>query len=267
MGAEAGPKTGDERMASGPPAPESRGGRASGAAAEAGAGGAATDGVEAALEAIAAWAVAGIGAFAAFRWLGPVAAPFANVAVWVGAAVVPIVRSAPPGKPVAAALERAGIAWARPLRSVGLAAAYSIAVLPAFALAFLLLEGIEGWRWPGAAPIAVAFAYHLFFSALPEEAFFRGLVQARLAAWWSGTETRRILRVLPMSPAILGAAALFALTHVVLWPSRPERIATFFPGLLFGALREESGDVVAPSLFHAACNAVAYGLELGYGPA
>jgi membrane protease YdiL (CAAX protease family) len=32
------------------------------------------------------------------------------------------------------------------------------------------------------------------------------------------------------------------------------RLATFFPSLLFGALRDRTGSIVAPILVHVACN-------------
>ncbi len=221
--------------------------------------------VDAALEAVAAWAIAGLLAFWAFRLLNPVAAAFVNVAIWAGVAVVAVLRAVPAGER-AAALERSGIAWKRPLRSLALAGAYSAVVLPAYAAGYLALHGYEAWRFPGASVFGVAFLFYLFFSALTEEVFFRGLVQTRFTEWWIGG-TRRFGRVVPISPAIVATAGLFALTHFILSPSQPERLATFFPGLLFGALREETGDVVAPSLFHAACNATLYGVQQGYAPA
>jgi hypothetical protein len=78
----------------------------------------------------------------------------------------------------------------------------------------------------------------------------------------------RVLFV-PLSRPIVVAAALFAVTHVVflanpLSLAALERLTTFFPGLLFGALREESGDIVTPALFHALCNAWLYSIQHGY---
>ena len=48
------------------------------------------------------------------------------------------------------------------------------------------------------------------------------------------------------------AQALFALGHLVVL--QPWRLATFFPGLLFGWLRERTGDVAASVLVHALSN-------------
>lgn len=86
--------------------------------------------------------------------------------------------------------------------------------------------------------------------ALPEEVFYRGWIQTRLALVF-----RRRINVFgtPFGLHIVVASALFALSHLVLVPA-PFRLAVFFPGLLFGLLREKTGSVVAPVILHAASN-------------
>lgn len=86
--------------------------------------------------------------------------------------------------------------------------------------------------------------------ALPEEVFYRGYVQSRLAPLF-----RRRVRLLGVSFGlhIVVASALFALSHLVLIPA-PFRLAVFFPGLLFGYLRERTGSVVAPIILHGLSN-------------
>ncbi len=103
--------------------------------------------------------------------------------------------------------------------------------------------------------------YHLFFVALPEEFFYRGYLQTRLnevfprrfvafgAAWGWG---------LPI------ACAYFAFGHSLV-EVRWWHFATFFPGLLFGWLRERTGNPVAGALFHAWCNVVVVFLDTAYG--
>jgi len=86
--------------------------------------------------------------------------------------------------------------------------------------------------------------------ALPEEVFFRGYVQSLLRERWS--PRRRLLGV-PFGAAHVLGSALFALIHLASVPA-PERLAVFFPSLLFAWLRERTGSVVAPILFHAAAN-------------
>lgn len=91
---------------------------------------------------------------------------------------------------------------------------------------------------------------HLVMVALPEEVFYRGFVQTRLAPLF-----RRRVRLFGASlgPHVVVASALFALSHLVTIP-HPYRLAVFFPGLLFGWLRERTGGVLAPALLHAASN-------------
>jgi len=86
--------------------------------------------------------------------------------------------------------------------------------------------------------------------ALPEEVFYRGWMQSRL-----GLVFLRRVRILgtPIGMNVVVTAVLFALSHLVLVPS-PFRLAVFFPGLLFGYLRERTGSVAASVLLHAASN-------------
>lgn len=91
---------------------------------------------------------------------------------------------------------------------------------------------------------------HLIVVAFPEEVFYRGYLQTRLAPLFRGR--RRILGV-SMGWHVVVASGLFALSHLVLIPS-PGRLLVFFPGLLFGYLRERTGSVVAPAVLHALSN-------------
>jgi membrane protease YdiL (CAAX protease family) len=86
--------------------------------------------------------------------------------------------------------------------------------------------------------------------ALPEELFYRGWMQT---SWARGAPERGV-RVLG---ARLGAGfvltqLLFAAGHLV--TLQPWRLATFFPGLWFGWLRERTGGLAAPIAAHAASN-------------
>jgi len=91
---------------------------------------------------------------------------------------------------------------------------------------------------------------HLIVVAFPEEVFYRGYLQTRLAPLFRGR--RRILGV-SMGWHVVAASALFALSHLVMIPSAG-RLLVFFPGLLFGYLRERTGSVVAPAVIHALSN-------------
>jgi membrane protease YdiL (CAAX protease family) len=80
----------------------------------------------------------------------------------------------------------------------------------------------------GAVPISPALAAHiLLLTALPEEIFFRGYLYDLFEE--AGRE--------PVIPTAL----LFAVGHLVIHPS-PYRLLTFFPGLLLGWGRKNSGN-------------------------
>lgn len=85
--------------------------------------------------------------------------------------------------------------------------------------------------------------------ALPEEFFFRGYLQTQLDQVWN--RPYRLLGAdwgigLPL------AAALFAVCHVPF--GGPARLIVFFPGLLYGWLRERTGTIAVPMLYHAFSN-------------
>lgn len=132
----------------------------------------------------------------------------------------------------------------------------------------LYLAAAHGWQvgvarlqWRGLAlPGWTDVVTQLVFVALPEEFFFRGYVQSTLdrvfrAPW-------RVLGVRVGWAWVLTAvvfAASHSVVHLAWW-----HFAIVFPGLLFGYLRARSGGLVAPILFHAACNVVAHIVGLSY---
>jgi membrane protease YdiL (CAAX protease family) len=89
--------------------------------------------------------------------------------------------------------------------------------------------------------------------AIPEELFFRGYLLVRLERVWR--PTRRLWGA-PVGQALLVSSALFALGHIVVVPS-PQRLAVFFPALVFGWMRGRTGSIAAGATFHALCNIVA----------
>ncbi len=112
----------------------------------------------------------------------------------------------------------------------------------------LFLLGYEAWlRWalaqarsgapPGLAVHArVPAGYgwgnvvdELFVTALPEEFFYRGWLQARLRRVWPGGA--HVAGVV-VGPAFLLTAALFAVGHLAIFQA--SRLLVFFPALLFG---------------------------------
>ncbi|MCB9745256.1 MAG: CPBP family intramembrane metalloprotease [Alphaproteobacteria bacterium] len=103
--------------------------------------------------------------------------------------------------------------------------------------------------------------YQIFFVAVPEEFFYRGYFQTRLNEVFP-----RRFQVLgiPFGAGLVIASLFFAFGHslvVVRW----WHFATFFPGLLFGLMRERSGGVLAGAFFHASCNVMVVVLDATYG--
>lgn len=107
-----------------------------------------------------------------------------------------------------------------------------------------------GWQIP----------IQLLVVALPEELFYRGWVQTS----WSRSSPERGMNVLGarLGAGFITTQALFALGH--LFVPRPWRLATFFPGLLFGWLRERTGSIAAPVFLHAASNLFLATLEASF---
>lgn len=141
----------------------------------------------------------------------------------------------------------------------------SAAIFPA---ALIINHYYQLWIWhlhfqslPPAAGIVGFFLSQLLFVALPEEFFYRGYLQERLNQIYD--KRWRVLGV-ACGPAWLLTALIFAVSHSVI-TIRWWHIFIFFPGLAFGWLREKTGTILAPILFHAACNAFAYGVFRSYG--
>lgn len=169
-------------------------------------------------------------------------------------------------------------AWGR-----GAAAAVAVAavVFPVFAAGFAayaaLLPALPGGLAHALAPyagaprlaprlpagFAVLVPVQLLVVALPEELFYRGFVQTA----WARAAPARGVQVLGarLGAGFLWTQVLFAAGHLVVL--QPWRLGTFFPGLLFGWLRERTGSVAAPIVLHALSNLFIATLEASlYGP-
>jgi len=97
--------------------------------------------------------------------------------------------------------------------------------------------------------------------ALPEEAFFRGYLQTALDDAWPAR-----VRVLgaELGPSLLVTSAVFALGHLAT-ELNVNRLAVFFPALLFGWLRAKTGGIGASVAIHALSNLFASYLARSYG--
>jgi len=111
------------------------------------------------------------------------------------------------------------------------------------------------------AHLSVLVAYHLFFVAIPEEFFYRGYVQTRLNEM---LPRRFLVAGIPFGHGLWIAALFFAFGHSLVevqwW-----HFATFFPGLLFGLMRERSGGVITGAFLHAAFNVIVHVQDALYG--
>lgn len=165
------------------------------------------------------------------------------------------------------------------------AALVSVVLLALFALGYVLWARASGLTTGASPPNEVTrtviywLLWGFLFVALPEEYFFRGVLQpafdrARDRAGRAGDRPgTRSLRVFgaDLGRGALISALLFGLGHVTLdlaihGTTAPLRVATFLPGLWFAWLRARTGGVLAPALAHAVANALAFGLIDAYAP-
>ncbi len=141
------------------------------------------------------------------------------------------------------------------LRETAIALAIALVIFPPFALGFQLWhQPLHPFRLALPDDLAAFVLAQLVMIALPEEAFFRGLVQTRLHDVWP--PRHKLLGVSCDARALVLQAALFALVHLAAEP-RLDKLATFFPGLLFGWLRAWRGGIGAALVLHALSNVLA----------
>lgn len=155
------------------------------------------------------------------------------------------------------------------------AALVSAVLLLLFAVGYVAWARLTGLTTGASPPNEVTrsvvewLVWGFLFVAVPEEYFFRGVLQP---AFDQGRDGRTV-RVLGanLGRGALVSAALFCLGHVTLdlavhGATAPLRVATFFPGLWFAWLRARTGGVLAPAVAHAVANALAFGLHDAFAP-
>src|SRR5450432_2417107 len=114
-------------------------------------------------------------------------------------------------------------------------------------------QGLAGGGLRLPERFALSALNQLVVVAIPEEIFFRGYLLVRLERVWR--PTRRLWGA-PVGLALVVSSALFALGHLAVVPSA-QRLAVFFPALVFGWMRGRTGSIAAGATFHALCNIVA----------
>ncbi len=90
----------------------------------------------------------------------------------------------------------------------------------------------------------------LLVVALAEELYFRGYLLERAQRVWA--PWGRVFGV-GVGPAVVLTSLVFALAHFV-GEYQVTRLGPFFPGLLFGLLRNRSGLIWGAFVYHALCN-------------
>lgn len=193
--------------------------------------------------ALAAW-VGLVGALsAAAALLPPGEAQALAVAVaYLAAPVARLVLDPEGARALGLSLERPGTS----LAAFGLAAVVSLSLAHA---AWLAMH--PGGFHPGVLPDwPRRAAFQLLQVSALEEVYYRGWLEERLGRAF---DRRWLVLGAEVGPGWILTAALFALSHAVL-DRDPGRLDTFFPGLAFGYLRARTGSLLAPVLFHAACN-------------
>ena len=97
--------------------------------------------------------------------------------------------------------------------------------------------------------------------AIPEEFFYRGYVQKRVQQAMA-PKAWRILGLKLTWPIVI-TSAIFAVGHLFIGFGA-HRLLVFFPSLVFGMLREKTGGIVAPAVYHAGCNLMVYAAAVHY---
>jgi membrane protease YdiL (CAAX protease family) len=162
--------------------------------------------------------------------------------------------------------EAAPLSASRLLAATGKALAWALVValivLPPFWFGWLAFWKPESGFVPSAARGVVDEALGQWLViALPEECFYRGYLQSALDAAWPAR-----VRILGASvgPSLVVTSTVFALGHLAT-ELDANRLAVFFPALLFGWLRARTGGVGASIALHALCNLFASYLARSYG--
>lgn len=141
----------------------------------------------------------------------------------------------------------------------------TLAVMPPFMVAahFWMLHVFhrQGFEPASITFFTQGFLTQLIAVALPEEFFFRGYFQEKL-----GTFFKPKWKIFGVSLGYAWplTAIIFSFAHSVIhiqwW-----HFSIFFPALLFGWLREKTGSITAPILFHTFCNCWTVWFTHSYG--
>lgn len=137
---------------------------------------------------------------------------------------------------------------------ISLTAIILVTFPPCFFTYFMLFHKMS-LTWPDSSSVLEALQKGLFLLlivALPEEIFFRGLIQEELFK----EKTNKVF--LFITQKNLYTSLLFGFIHAISFLDI-SRAATFFPSLLFGWIVEKSGgSIMYATLFHAFSNSLVF---------
>lgn len=140
-----------------------------------------------------------------------------------------------------------------------------LVIFPFFIGGFILyLTYFKKYRFVGSVDINYfqVISFHILAAALPEEFFFRGFLQEL----FNRDMPRRFVTFgISWGPGMVISAFLFAIGHFI-FRQEAWRIMVFFPGLLFGLLREKYDSIAVPVLLHAFSNIIVEILEYHFFP-
>ena len=150
------------------------------------------------------------------------------------------------------------------VKEVLFAVAVAALVFPPFVFGFL-----AWWGWDRTFVLRLPDGFwnaalaNLVIVALPEELFYRGYLLGRLDHVLKGRVT---ILGKGVGWSLVLTAAMFAVGHWAVTLD-PQRLAVFFPALVFGWMRIQRGSITSSVVFHALCNIFMDVLLLGFGVA
>jgi len=148
------------------------------------------------------------------------------------------------------------------LRALAWASAFAAVIFPLFWVGYRFWwKPVHPFAWVPPVSWSDELLGQLLVIALPEEAFYRGYLQTAIDDAW-GSKVR--IAGARLGWGILVSAILFGIGHFLTEP-RPDRLAVFFPALMFGWLRARTGGVGAGIALHAMSNIFSATLGRGYG--
>jgi len=147
-------------------------------------------------------------------------------------------------------------------RALGWALGIMALIVPPFVIGFRIYRHtLVPFHFVAPASIADEIFGQALVIALPEEAFYRGYLMTALDDRWGTPWT---IAKTKLGWGWIVSSAIFAAGHA-LTITNVERLAVFFPALLFGWLRARTRGVGAPAMVHVLCNVLASTVERGYG--